>query len=221
MLGVDSFNYTYVAGNGARSSATVTLNITAGSCSPNMCGLNKSAGDCDAVTGRCSCPAGSGLEAAFRANPSLSSRSITPRVPACSYAFTPTGTFKLSGMSARPGQLVNVSFQLATPSSSRAAAAACITLDAAAPLVGLGRYPNCLGSSTSTAASIIDTAATALPQVTNPMRPACTDGQYSVMVKVPSSFRSQKCFNIFVQLADGTTRRAIVSIVADKAAIQP
>lgn len=80
MLGVDSFNYTYVARNGARSSATVTLNITAGSCSPNMCGLNKSAGDCDAVTGRCSCPAGSGLEAAFRANPSLSSRSITPRV---------------------------------------------------------------------------------------------------------------------------------------------
>lgn len=41
MLGVDSFNYTYVARNGARSSATVTLNITAGSCSPNMCGLKQ------------------------------------------------------------------------------------------------------------------------------------------------------------------------------------
>jgi hypothetical protein len=48
-LGIDSFNYTYVAKSGMRSTATVTLNITASSCSPNMCGLSRAAGECDAA----------------------------------------------------------------------------------------------------------------------------------------------------------------------------
>lgn len=79
-VGADSFSYTYVAQNGVRSTATVTLNITAGSCSANMCGMNRAAGDCDAATGRCNCPAGSGLEAGFVPNPSVAARNITPEV---------------------------------------------------------------------------------------------------------------------------------------------
>jgi hypothetical protein len=73
-VGVDSFNYAYVVNNTTRSTARVFVNITAGSCSQNMCGLNRAAGDCDATTGRCLCPAGSQLEPTFIANPSLLTR---------------------------------------------------------------------------------------------------------------------------------------------------
>ncbi|WIA07906.1 hypothetical protein OEZ85_007385 [Tetradesmus obliquus] len=187
--------------------------VAAGSCSQIMCGLNKAAGDCDAATGRCNCPIGSRLEPVFAANPSVPARNVTPEVPACIYDFTPTGTFKLSGMKAKIGQFVNVTFKLAKPSNLRAAAAACITLDAAAPLVGIGNYPNCPLSSVS-AASVVNTSATALPQLINLMRPACIGGQYSVMVKVPNNFKSKKCFNVGVQLADGTTKRSIIAITA-------
>jgi hypothetical protein len=79
-LGVDSFNYTYVVNNTTRHTARVFVNITAGSCSQNMCGLNRAAGDCDATTGRCNCPAGSQLEATFLANPSVLARNVTPQV---------------------------------------------------------------------------------------------------------------------------------------------
>uniref|UniRef100_A0A383VBW2 Uncharacterized protein n=1 Tax=Tetradesmus obliquus TaxID=3088 RepID=A0A383VBW2_TETOB len=71
-----------------------------------MCGMNRAAGDCDAATGRCNCPAGSGLEAGFVPNPSVAARNITPEVPACNYQFVPTGTFKLSGMTASIAQLL-------------------------------------------------------------------------------------------------------------------
>ncbi|WIA19215.1 hypothetical protein OEZ85_003856 [Tetradesmus obliquus] len=214
-LGISSFNYTYVAKSGARSTAMVTVNITAGSCSPNMCGLNRATGDCDAATGRCNCPVGSRLEATFWVNPSVSARNLTPEVPACSYQFTPTGTFKLLGMTAQIGQPVNVGFKLAKPGTVRAAAAACITLDAAAPLVGVGNYPNCPVSSSTT---IIHPSAVVKPQLINLARPTCIDGEYSVTVKVPNNFKSKKCFNIGVRLADGTTKRSVIAL---KAAAQP
>lgn len=40
-------------------------------------------------------------------------------------------------------------------------------------------------------------------------------------VRVPSVFRSEKCFNIGVQMADGTTWRAVVAVAALKAAASP
>jgi hypothetical protein len=116
-------------------------------------------------------------------------------------------------MTASIGQLVNVTFRLAQSTNRRAAASACITLDAAAPLVGVGNYPTCPLSRKS-AASTVDTSAVALPQLINLVRPACIDGQYSVMIKVLNRFKSKKCFNIGVQLADGTTKRSIISITA-------
>jgi hypothetical protein len=79
-LGVDSFNYTYVTNNGPRRTAVVMLGVSAGSCTFNMCGLNKSSGECDAATGRCNCLAGSRLEAKFVLNPSVSARNLTPEV---------------------------------------------------------------------------------------------------------------------------------------------
>ncbi|WIA44582.1 hypothetical protein OEZ86_007305 [Tetradesmus obliquus] len=145
-------------------------------------------------------------------------------VPACNYQFVPTGTFKLSGMTASIGQLVNVTFRLAPLGSKRAAADACVTSDAAAPLVGVGRYPNCPGTSskavsaTSTKVGNSKPSAVVLPKLVNLARPACSEGQYSMVVRVPAIFRSEKCFNIGVQLADGTTRRAVVAISARKAA---
>jgi hypothetical protein len=79
-LGIDSFNYTYVAKAETNNTAMVTLNITAGSCSQNMCGLNKAAGECDTATGRCVCPVGSRLEPVFAPNPSKPARNVTPEV---------------------------------------------------------------------------------------------------------------------------------------------
>jgi hypothetical protein len=123
-------------------------------------------------------------------------------------------------MTAKVGQLVNVTFRLAQPRAVRAAAAACITLDAAAPLVGVGNYPSCPVAGAKTA-SLVDTSAMVLPQLINLVRPTCVDGEYSVAIKVPNSFRNKRCFNIGVQLADGTTQRAIVMITAVKAASKP
>uniref|UniRef100_A0A383VD75 Uncharacterized protein n=1 Tax=Tetradesmus obliquus TaxID=3088 RepID=A0A383VD75_TETOB len=159
------------------------------------------------------------MAAPFAINPSAALRNITPEVPACTYQFIPTGTFKLSGMAAKVNDLVNVTFRLAPPSSMCSTAAACITLDAAAPLVGVGNYPNCPAAvKRMTAASSATPSAAVLPKLINIAKPACVDGEYSVLVKVPYNFRTKKCFNIGVKLADGTTRRAIVAITARKAA---
>jgi hypothetical protein len=118
-------------------------------------------------------------------------------------------------MTASIGQLLNVTFTLATPGSLRAAAAACITVDAAAPLVGVGNYPNCPGSSAAAAAAAAPQAGSAsavLPKLVNLVRPSCIDGQYSVMVRVPNAFTAKKCFSIGVQLADGTNKRSIITV---------
>jgi hypothetical protein len=114
-------------------------------------------------------------------------------------------------MTASIGQLLNVTFTLAMPGSLRAAAGACVTADAAAPLVGVGNYPNCPGSRAS-AASVVNTASAALPKLINLVRPSCTAGQYNAMVRVPNAFRAKKCFSIGVQLADGTTKRSIRTV---------
>jgi hypothetical protein len=79
-LGVDSFNYTCVAKDGTRSSAVVTLNVTAGSCSSNMCGPSRTLGECDAATGLCICPAGSRLLPLFATNPTAAARIVAPLV---------------------------------------------------------------------------------------------------------------------------------------------
>jgi hypothetical protein len=123
-------------------------------------------------------------------------------------------------MTAAIGQLVNVTFMLEKPSVLRAESAACIALDAAVPLVGVGNFPNCPGSSTSTA-SMVDTSAVVLPRLINLITPTCVDGQYNAVVKMPTAFRTRKCFNIGIQLADGTTPRSIIAITGNRAGATP
>jgi hypothetical protein len=73
--GIDSFNYTTPDGT-----AVVTVSVTPGSCLGSKCGL---LGSCNA--GACSCAADSGMLPTFVTNPNTTTRTTTPRVPACRY----------------------------------------------------------------------------------------------------------------------------------------
>jgi hypothetical protein len=112
------------------------------------------------------------------------------------------------------GQLVNVTFMLETPGRVRAAAPACITLDAAVPRVGVGNFPSCPASSATVAAPTVTPSAVAQPQLINLTKATCVNVQYSALIGVSTAFKTQKCFDIGVRLADGTTPRSIVAITA-------
>lgn len=192
--GLDSFEYTVLNGQGANSTAQVTVNVTAGSCSTHAC----TGGSC--VDGVCRCKPGSGLSNAWILNPKKQERGITPRVPACRFrTFRPVAPFSLEGCIAPAGKAVNLE----------------VLLSASSPPACFGRTAQPVATATfleqrgSQAASCKGESVLTSSQAA-PGSVTCSAGKYAYVVKAPSA---PGCYTLSLQLADGTARSANVQVV--------
>jgi hypothetical protein len=180
---------------------TITINVTPGSCTNNMCGLRRQSGSCE--QGRCICTPGARLTSTFARNPNATARALVPVVPACRYTkFTPVESFSLAGMTARPGDTLDVAFTLEALAN---ATAQCAGPDASLlPMVSLFKLPSC----GRRAAFGHEVAAQQVSQIAA----ACLGGVYRAAVEVPAD-AAGRCFRVVVALVDGSKKRATVQVV--------
>jgi hypothetical protein len=181
----------------AQGVTSITIDVTPGSCSINLCGLQRQSGSCE--QGRCSCVSGSQLTPTFARNPDAAARAVVPVVPACRYRnFARTGRFSLAGITASPGETLDITFTLAQPGVQ----SQCAGPDAALlPVVKL------LKSSCSKRVA----PAAEVQQISVDVA-ACEGGVYSAQVEVPAG-SAGACYVVAVALADGSVKRAALKVV--------
>lgn len=106
--GADQFTYTISDASGTLTTATVSVQVTPGSCKVHNC----TSGSCDAATGSCVCTA-PGMVPVFVRNPVVGAVAVTPRVPGCRYELTPLEPFMSKvGVTAKHGATIPFSFKL-------------------------------------------------------------------------------------------------------------
>jgi hypothetical protein len=111
--------------------------------------------------------------------------------------FQPTGSFNLAGMKAAAEDTVDVTFQITQDAKCPASPDASLQ-----PRVSVVRR-NCDGSVRPAAA----------PRALQATTAACSgSGVYKAAVTAPF-IKSDKCFGIYIWLADGTSKMAIVQYV--------
>jgi hypothetical protein len=180
----------------AQGVTTITVDVTPGSCDINLCGLQRQSGSCE--QGSCSCVFGSQMAPTFARNPDAAARALVPLVPACRHRnFTPTGRFSLVGMTASPGETLDITFTLAQPG----VASLCAGPDAALlPVVKL------LKSRCNKRAAL----AVQVQQISSTVA-TCEGGVYAAQVEVPAG-SAGICYVVAVALADGSVKRAALKI---------
>jgi hypothetical protein len=138
------------------------------------------------------------MTATFARNLDVAARTLVPVVPSCRYrSFTPTGRFSLAGMTASPGETLDITFTLAPPG----AASQCAVPDAALlPKVFLRRSSCSKRTAPAVKVQQISTATA-----------ACEGGEYAAQVEVPA-VPGQACYVVAVALADGSVKRAALKV---------
>jgi hypothetical protein len=192
LLGADSLTYTAATAAGSTSTATVRVNITAGSCIPNRCGSAGKQGD-NCVRGRCTCPSEWGMTSTYAID-GVPANLVA--VPACRYRrIIPKGNFSLTGMTVAANATFEIAFRLSEASG-------CLPAGPLQPTVAVGRRLQCVENA-------------ALPHtnmVAEKHNMGCTDCVYSAAVTVPKPLQVDRCFAVVVMLGDSTRKVSVVTV---------
>ncbi|WIA39387.1 hypothetical protein OEZ86_005491 [Tetradesmus obliquus] len=221
-VGIDTFTYTT---QGSTQPATVTVNVTVGSCDSNSCTL----GACNVTTGTCDCKGWLGMVATFVPNSDPVGRRITPRVPACRYPVFALANFNASTLlEAVTNANIPVNFTVSrNPQRCHQAVILAIgftqitgPVNATNAQTALGNA--CLAGKTAGRAAqdaVIagqaavangeadDDVSTQTVEIKALYQVTCTFGRYSVKVQTPAT---AGCYYFVLHLADGSRQTMVL-----------
>lgn len=221
-IGVDTFTYTT---RGSTQPATVTVNVTVGSCDSNSCTL----GACNLTTGTCDCKGWLGMVPTFVPNSDTVDRRITPRVPACRYPVFALANLNASTLleaatnaniplnftvSRNPQRchqavILAIGFtQITGPVNATNAQTALGNACLAGKAAGRAAQDAVTAGQTAVANGEADDAVvTQTVEVKALYQVTCAFGRYSVKVQTPAT---AGCYHFVVHLADGSRQSMVL-----------